>query len=130
MSDIATPAEAKVERHWMPRWLRPPCAARQITDPAEVKKVYSHQRPRILFWSTAGYGTFYFVRKNLSVAQPILMQQLHLDTRKMGLILTLHGLVYGVSKFGGGILADRANAQGDDGVGVGDFSGVEYLLWL
>jgi phosphoglycerate transporter family protein len=97
--------------HWLPHFLRPPTPAAQITDPVEVRRVYAHYRPRILLWSTVGYGTFYFVRKNLSVAMPLMQQQLGLSKSSLGLILTLHGLIYGVSKFLGGIAADRANAR-------------------
>jgi sugar phosphate permease len=95
----------------MPRFLRPPPPAAPITDPAEVRRVYGRQRARVLLWSTAGYGTFYFVRKNLSVAMPAMQAQLHLSKTDLGLILTLHGLFYGVSKFLNGIAADRANAR-------------------
>jgi OPA family glycerol-3-phosphate transporter-like MFS transporter/OPA family sugar phosphate sensor protein UhpC-like MFS transporter len=42
---------------------------------------------------------------------PIMQQQLGLSKSKLGLILTLHGVIYGVSKFGGGIAADRSNAR-------------------
>ena len=66
---------------------------------------------RILFWTTIGYGTFYFVRKNLSIALPIMQDQLGLSKSSMGLILTLHGVLYGVSKFLNGVAADRANAR-------------------
>jgi OPA family glycerol-3-phosphate transporter-like MFS transporter/OPA family sugar phosphate sensor protein UhpC-like MFS transporter len=111
MSDVALSGGKRTGRHRLPRFLRPPRAAEPIVDPQQIKRGYAHQRPRILFWSTAGYGTFYFVRKNLSVATPVLLQQLHLTTDRIGLILTLHGVVYGVSKFFGGMLADRANAR-------------------
>jgi OPA family glycerol-3-phosphate transporter-like MFS transporter/OPA family sugar phosphate sensor protein UhpC-like MFS transporter len=97
--------------HWLPAFLRPPPPAPRLVDPADIRREYSHHRPRILFWSTVGYGTFYFVRKNLSIAMPVMQQQLGLSKSSLGLILTLHGLVYGVSKFGGGIAADRANAR-------------------
>jgi len=96
---------------WMPGFLRPPPPAAPITDPDEVKKVYGHLWPRILLWSTVGYGTFYFVRKNFSIAMPVMEKQLGFSKESLGLILTLHGLLYGVSKFVGGIVADRANAR-------------------
>jgi phosphoglycerate transporter family protein len=97
--------------HILPRIFRPPPPAPPITDAAEIRRAYSHFRPRILFWSTVGYGTFYFVRKNFSMAMPVMEKQLGLSKESLGLILTLHGLVYGVSKFLGGIAADRANAR-------------------
>ncbi|HEX4054471.1 MAG TPA: MFS transporter [Tepidisphaeraceae bacterium] len=104
-------SEKRGRAHWLPGFLRPPLPAAPITDPSEVRHLYSYYRPRILLWSTVGYGTFYFVRKNLSVAMPLMQRQLGLSKSSLGLILTLHGLVYGVSKFLGGIAADRANAR-------------------
>ncbi|MGA2233647.1 MAG: MFS transporter, partial [Tepidisphaeraceae bacterium] len=106
MSQTAAPA-----RHILPKFLRPPAAAPQIVGAPEIRHAYSHFRPRILFWSTVGYGTFYFVRKNFSMAMPVMEKQLGLSKQSLGLILTVHGLVYGVSKFMGGIAADRANAR-------------------
>ena len=104
-------SEESTGEHWLPLFLRPPTPATPIDDPQEIRRVYAEYRPRILFWSTVGYGTFYFVRKNLSVAMPIMQQQLGLSKSGLGLILTLHGVIYGVSKFAGGIAADRANAR-------------------
>ena len=103
--------EGRSGHNWLPRFLRPPTAAEPITDPALIEEAYSHYRPRILFWSTIGYGTFYFVRKNLSVALPVMKEQLGLSNTVMGKVLTLHGIVYGLSKFANGIIADRANAR-------------------
>lgn len=105
------PIPPPADSNWLPRFLRPRVAPQAITDPHEIEQRYRSLRPQILFWSTAGYGMFYFVRKNLSLAMPVMMQQLHLTKSGMGLILTVHGLVYGVSKFLNGILADRANAR-------------------
>lgn len=68
-------------------------------------------RPRILFWSILGYAIFYFVRKNLPVAMPAMEAQLGVTKSQLGLFLTLHGLLYGVSKFANGIVGDRTNAR-------------------
>ena len=97
--------------HILPQFLRPPPAALPITDADGIRSAYAYFRPRILFWSTVGYGTFYFVRKNYSMAMPVMERQLGLSKQSLGLILTLHGLIYGVSKFIGGVAADRANAR-------------------
>jgi OPA family glycerol-3-phosphate transporter-like MFS transporter/OPA family sugar phosphate sensor protein UhpC-like MFS transporter len=64
-----------------------------------------------LFWTTIGYGTFYFVRKNFSFAMPLMEKQLGLSKSDLGLILTLHGVLYGISKFTNGILGDRADGR-------------------
>src|SRR5271170_6184470 len=107
MSETQALAERK---HLLPRFLRP-TRARQIDDPLKIDAEYARLRPRILFWTTAGYATFYFVRKNLPVAMPIMMQELRLSPTAMGTVITLHGVTYGISKFGNGIVADRANAR-------------------
>lgn len=57
------------------------------------------------------YAMFYFVRKNFSFAIPLLNQEYGISNASFGMILTLGGLIYGVSKFVNGILADRTNAR-------------------
>jgi OPA family glycerol-3-phosphate transporter-like MFS transporter/OPA family sugar phosphate sensor protein UhpC-like MFS transporter len=74
-------------------------------------RTHAYYRPRILFWSILGYAIFYFVRKNLPVAMPAMEEQLHIGKPQLGLFLTLHGLLYGVSKFANGIVGDRTNAR-------------------
>lgn len=58
-----------------------------------------------------GYAAYYFVRKNLSIAMPAIQADLGITKSDLGLFLTLHGLIYGVSKFANGFLGDRANAR-------------------
>jgi phosphoglycerate transporter family protein len=99
------------ESNWLPRFLRAPAPAEPLVDPQIVRSRYQHYRTQILIWSTIGYAMFYYVRKNLSVAQPEIERHLHILHSGMGLVLTLHGVVYGISKFLNGILADRANAR-------------------
>src|SRR3982750_2156315 len=76
----------------------------------EAEAGYRHYRPRILLWSIVGYAMFYFVRKNLSIAMPVMGEQLHIGKSDLGLFLTLHGVIYGVSKFVNGFIGDRVNA--------------------
>ena len=54
---------------------------------------------------------FYFVRKNFSFAIPLLEEEYGITKTSFGLIMTAGGLIYGVSKFLNGILADRTNAR-------------------
>jgi sugar phosphate permease len=82
-----------------------------LTDPEEIRRGFARYRPRILFWTTLGYGAFYFVRRNISVALPVMGKQLGMNKEMLGLILTLHGVFYGIAKFLNGILGDRANAR-------------------
>jgi OPA family glycerol-3-phosphate transporter-like MFS transporter/OPA family sugar phosphate sensor protein UhpC-like MFS transporter len=88
-----------------------PPAPVTISDPAEIAAQYSRWQLRVLIFSITGYATFYFVRKNLGIAMPLMEQQLGITKEQLGLFLTLHGVLYGVSKFLNGFLADRANAR-------------------
>jgi sugar phosphate permease len=82
-----------------------------LTDPAQIRTAFSRWQMRVLIFSIIGYATFYFVRKNLGIAMPLMGQQLGITKEQFGLFLTLHGVLYGVSKFFNGFLADRANAR-------------------
>src|ERR1700744_4225583 len=88
-----------------------PPAAILITEPEAVAAAYSRWQMRVLIFSIAGYATFYLVRKNLGIAMPFMIQQLGISKEQLGLFLTLHGVLYGISKFLNGFLADRANAR-------------------
>jgi sugar phosphate permease len=101
----------RVENSWLPRVLRPAPPAPQISDPEQIRRDYTYFRPRILLWTTIGYAAFYFVRKNLSMAMPIMEEQLGIEKTSLGIFLTLHGVVYGISKFGNGIIGDRADGR-------------------
>lgn len=66
---------------------------------------------RTLAGAMFGYAAFYFVRKNLSFAMPAMQSDLGISKADLGIFLTLHGLLYGVSRFVNGMWADRANAR-------------------
>lgn len=66
---------------------------------------------RTLVGAMFGYAAFYFVRKNLSFAMPAMQSDLGISKADLGIFLTLHGLLYGVSRFVNGMWADRANAR-------------------
>src|SRR5688572_12703800 len=107
----ATPTHA-TRIKWLPGFLQPaPPAAHPITEPDRIARGYRFWRGDILFSTIVGYALFYFVRKNLSVAMPVMEDQLGITKSSLGLFLTLHGLIYGLSKFGNGVVGDRANAR-------------------
>ena len=96
---------------WL-QWFAPaPTIAAIQTEAAAIEAGYRSWRKRILVSSIIGYATFYFVRKNLSVAMPVMEKALGISKTDLGLFLTLHGLLYGVSKFANGYVGDRANAR-------------------
>ena len=72
---------------------------------------FRHWQRRTLIATMIGYAGYYFVRKNLSIAMPAMQTDLGITKADLGLFLTLHGLLYGVSKFANGFIGDRANAR-------------------
>ena len=96
-----------------------PPAAIQITDPQLITRRYRYWQTRVLISSIIGYATFYFVRANLPIAMPLMERNLGIQKQQLGLFLTLHGLLYGVSKFANGFLGDRANARAFMAFGLG-----------
>ena len=65
-----------------------------------------------------GYAIFYFVRQNLPMAMPAMQKNLGIDKEKLGRLLTLNGVLYGVAKFTNGFIGDRANARAMMAVGL------------
>lgn len=77
----------------------------------DVRKRFLRWQMRTIFATMIGYALFYFVRKNFSLAMPGLEAELGISKTSLGIFLTLNGLVYGVSRFCHGLLADRCNAR-------------------
>src|SRR3989442_9440211 len=88
-------------------------------DADTVARKYRYWQKRVLLSSIIGYATFYFVRKNLSIAMPVMQSSLGFKKTQLGLFLTLHGVLYGVSKFANGFFGDRANARTFMAFGLG-----------
>lgn len=108
----AVPVAASRETSWFIRLFAPaPAAPAQLTDGAEIQASYRIWRTRVLISTIIGYALYYFVRKNLAVAMPVMGKELGITKSDLGLFLTLHGVLYGLSKFFNGPLADRANAR-------------------
>ncbi len=76
----------------------------------QIKK-FKYWEFRTIAMCIVGYALFYFVRKNLSIAMPYLNSEMGISKTDLGLFLTLHGLIYGLSKFFNGIWGDRSNAR-------------------
>lgn len=72
---------------------------------------FKYWQTRTIIATMAGYALFYFVRKNLSMAMPGMQEDLGITKADLGIFLTLHGVLYGVSKFANGVIGDRVNAR-------------------
>src|SRR3954454_4227612 len=80
-------------------------------DLATTASRFRYWQYRTLVAAMFGYAAFYFVRKNLSFAMPAMQTDLGITKEDLGLFITLHGLLYGVSRFVNGMWADRTSAR-------------------
>ncbi|MBQ5395696.1 MAG: MFS transporter [Alistipes sp.] len=77
----------------------------------KTKHTFHYWQWRVLLSTMVGYSVYYFVRKNFSFAMPALGDEYGISNTNFGIILTLVGLIYGISKFVNGVLSDRTNAR-------------------
>lgn len=77
----------------------------------KMNKSFKYWQWRTIITTMLGYALFYFVRKNFSFAMPGLAAEYAISNTSFGIILAIVGLVYGLSRFANGLLADRMNAR-------------------
>ena len=85
----------------------------------KTKHTFGYWQWRVIISTMVGYSMYYFVRKNFSFAMPALGDEYGITNTSFGVILTLVGLIYGVSKFINGIISDRTNARWHLAIGLG-----------
>lgn len=81
-------------------------------------KLFKYWQTRTIIATMIGYAVFYFVRKNFSFAIPGLTAEYGITKTSFGIIMTLVTIVYGVSRFLNGVLADRMNARYHMSIGL------------
>ena len=77
----------------------------------EEKKRFAWGQWKFIVCSMIAYAFFYITRKNLSMAQPEMLAQGVITKDALGVILTVHGVLYGLSRFVNGFWADRLNGR-------------------
>jgi MFS transporter, OPA family, glycerol-3-phosphate transporter len=85
---------------------------------ATSKKKFRYWQTRTIIVTMIGYAIFYFVRKNFSFAIPGLTAEYGITKTSFGIIMTLVTIVYGVSRFLNGLIADRMNARYHMSIGL------------
>ncbi|NGM60965.1 MFS transporter [Sphingobacterium sp. SGG-5] len=91
---------------------------KEVTSSPETSKTFKYWQTRTIIATMIGYAIFYFVRKNFSFAIPGLTAEYGITKTSFGIIMTLVTIVYGVSRFLNGILADRFNARYHMSIGL------------
>lgn len=72
---------------------------------------YPYWRRRIMYSILAGYAVFYFIRKNLSVANPYIREEFGIGKEEFGAAIGFASIAYGLSKFSSGLLADNFSSR-------------------
>ena len=75
------------------------------------EKKFRKAQYNFIFSSMIVYAFFYLTRKNLSMAQPFMLEEGVVSDITIGVILSIHGIVYGLSRFVNGFWADRLNGR-------------------
>ena len=81
-----------------------------IVDDMNTAKSLKWWQWETLLVTMGGYALYYVIRKNLSIAMPLL-GEIGVSKVQLGAFLTCGGIVYGVGRFLNGIVADRNSAR-------------------
>lgn len=90
-------------------FLTPPAFKEAQTGP-EADERYRRLRLQVFIGIFIGYAGFYIVRKNFSMAIPML-DELGFEKGELGIVLSMNAIAYGFSKFIMASISDRSNAQ-------------------
>lgn len=93
----------------MARFLAPPPFKPEQTG-TEADKRYKSLRLQVFLGIFIGYAGFYMVRKNFSMAIPMLAP-FGFDKGELGIVLSMNAIAYGFSKFIMASVSDRSNAR-------------------
>ena len=93
----------------MASFLAPPAARPAQTGP-EADAKYRKLRWQVFIGIFIGYAGFYLVRKNFSMAIPMLAP-FGFEKGELGIVLSMNAIAYGFSKFVMASISDRSNAQ-------------------
>ena len=82
-----------------------------MSQPTKDQSAFRRAQMRFILCSMIAYAFFYITRKNLSMAQPEMLSQGVITKEALGTILTVHGVLYGLSRFVNGFWADKLNGR-------------------
>ena len=93
----------------MGNFFAPPAFKPEMRGP-EADARYKAFRWQVFIGAFIGYAAFYIVRKNFSMAIPLL-EPFGIDKGELGLVLGMNAVAYALSKFLMGSVSDRSDAR-------------------
>ena len=94
----------------MKNFLSPP-PQKESLPKEKIASAYTQYRWRVFLGIFLGYAAFYLVRKNFSLAIPLLEETMGITKISLGFALSLNAFAYGFSKFIMGAISDRSDAR-------------------
>ncbi|MGL5511701.1 MAG: MFS transporter family glucose-6-phosphate receptor UhpC [Sporomusa sp.] len=92
-------------------WLKSAPLQPVTKSPEQVDKDYKYWRVHIMVSIWLGYAFFYFTRNSYKSIIPKMLDDLGLQLSDVGMLSTIFYIVYGCSRFIGGIIGDKANPR-------------------
>jgi len=89
---------------------------------------YPYWRNRIMFAILSGYAVFYFIRKNLSIANPYIREEFGVSKEEFGAAIAFSSIAYGISKFSSGVFVDNFSARYIMGTGLILSACISFIL--
>jgi sugar phosphate permease len=77
-----------------------------VPDAAAIDRRYRYWRVRVMYSMMIGYAVFYFVRININMAAKAITDEFQISNTQWGHLLSIATIIYGISKFLSGVLAD------------------------
>ena len=84
----------------------------------EIDKDYKYWRLHVMASIWMGYAIFYFTRNSYKSIMPKMLEDLGLQLSDVGMLSTIFYVVYGSSRFIGGIMSDKSNPRYFMGIGL------------
>ncbi len=99
-------------------WLKASPPQPVTKSPEEIDKDYKYWRLHVMASIWLGYAVFYFTRNSYKSIMPKMLEDLGLQLSDVGMLSTIFYIVYGSSRFIGGIMSDKANPRYFMGIGL------------
>lgn len=90
---------------------RPAAFASQIEGDEAIGKAYRYWRGRVFSGIYIGYIFFLFTRRSMTFVFPALMADTGFTMSQVGILGSILSVMYGISKFLSGMIADRSNPR-------------------
>ncbi|WP_027188452.1 MFS transporter family glucose-6-phosphate receptor UhpC [Desulfovibrio cuneatus] len=99
-------------------WLKASPPQPVTKNAEEIDKDYKYWRLHVMASIWLGYAVFYFTRNSYKSIMPKMLEDLGLQLSDVGMLSTIFYIVYGSSRFIGGIMSDKANPRYFMGIGL------------